>query len=171
MKSKFYLVVLFSIVLLSGCSSSGAMKVTQPLIEPITADKTVSLTITNSTKADEAEDCQNMSKLLKEYLFTKLVTSGVFKSTVLPPGKSDYNLEVNISGVRIISPTARILVGVMAGASAMEADVKLKDIEKNRIITTFNVEGSSASHPLSSETGYENAVRELADHIIKGLRN
>jgi len=170
LKTKNFLVGLLLTVFLSACSSSGALKVTQPLAEPITAGKSVCLSIKVAEKAEQGEDTQNVTRLLKEYLYTKLVTDGVFQKTVLPPEKADYDLEVNVLGVRVVSNTTRLMVGVMAGPSSIETEAKLQDSGKNKIITVFNAEGNSASHPMSSAAGYENAVRETADHIIKGLK-
>lgn len=170
MKLSNLVVVLLSACFLSACSSSGTFKVTQPYTEPITAGKSVTISINTAANIEQSEDTKNVSRLLKEYLFTKLVTDGVFKSVVLPPDKGDYDLEVNILGVRVVSNTARLMVGVMAGPSSIETEVKLKNPAIGKVITAFNAEGSSASHPLSSQTGYENAVREAADNVIKALK-
>lgn len=170
MKLRNVVVLLMSVCFLSACSSSGALKVSQPFTQPITAGKSVAVSINTAANVEKDEDTAKVSRQLKEYLFTKLVTDGVFKSAVLTPDKGDYDLEVSISAVRVVSDAKRMLLGVMAGPSSIETAIMLKNSENGNVITAFNAEGSSAAHPMSSQVGYENAVREAADHIIKGLR-
>ena len=58
----------------------------------------------------------------------------------------------------------------MAGPNGLDASVQLRDEKVNQVVMSFDVEGTSASHPLSSEAGLDDAIREAANEIIKGLR-
>jgi hypothetical protein len=102
-------------------------------------------------------------------LYSRLVSEGLFKSSVIYPNKGDYSLEVDVLGVRLVSNAARLMFGVMAGASGIEANILLKD-ETGRVLSDFRADGSSATHPLSSESGSDNAVNELASKIAQALK-
>ncbi len=58
----------------------------------------------------------------------------------------------------------------MAGHNDAQMFVKVVKSDDNQTITEFEVDGTSASHPFSSESGTDDAIREATDQIIKGLR-
>jgi hypothetical protein len=161
--------VVLSLVFLSACSSSGTFTVKQALVEPIKNDRSVSILVKTDLKESDEDSVKAVSGL-REKLFATLVSEGVFKSSVLAPNKADYSLEVDIKGVSFVSTAARLAFGVMAGSSTIEAEVLLKEMTTNKVVTEFRADGSSASHPLSSETGPENAVREAAKNIVAALK-
>ena len=162
--------VLLSVVFLAACSSSGTFTVKQELIEPVNNQKTVSIIVkSNKVPEGEKEDAQKACSSLQEKLYSRLVSEGLFKSSVIYPNKGDYSLEVDVLGVRLVSNAARLWLGVMAGASGIEANVLLKD-ETGKILSDFHADGSSASHPLSSESGSDNAVNALATQIAQVLK-
>jgi hypothetical protein len=102
-------------------------------------------------------------------LYARLVSGGSFKSSVIYPNKGDYSLEVDVLGVRLVSNAARLWLGIMAGASGIEANVLLRD-ETGKVLTEFHADGSSATHPMSSESGSDNAVNELATEITQAIK-
>src|SRR6266568_4661076 len=119
-------IMLLSVVFLAACSSSGSFTVKQELIEPINNQKTVSLLVkSDKISESEKEDAQKACSSLQEKLYSRLVSEGLFKSSVIYPNKGDYSLEVDVLGVRLVSNTARLLFGIMAGASGIEANVLL----------------------------------------------
>ncbi|MCE1227754.1 MAG: DUF4410 domain-containing protein [Geobacteraceae bacterium] len=167
-KSLFLL--MFSCFMLSACSSSGNVVIKQPLTDQLQSDKSVSISVKSLNSKGSQEDTENIVAALKDKLYSMLVSQGVFKSSVFSPNKADYSLEVSVTDAKIVSNAARLMLGVMAGPSSVEAEVLLKDSMSDKILTAFNVQGSSAAHPMSSETGYENAVRETAANITKALK-
>jgi uncharacterized protein DUF4410 len=163
-------IMLLSVGFLAACSSSGTFTVKQELIEPINNQKTVSLMVrSDKVSESEKEDAQKACSSLQEKLYSRLVSEGLFKSSVIYPNKGDYSLEVEVLGVRLVSNAARLMFGVMAGASGIEANVLLKD-ETGKVLSDFHAEGSSATHPMSSESGSDNAVNELATQIAQVLK-
>ncbi len=163
-------IMLVSTMFLAGCSSSGTFTVKQELIEPINNQKTVSIMVkSDKVPESEREDAQKACSLLQEKLYSRLVSVGLFKSSVIYPNKGDYSLEVDVLGVRLVSNAARIWWGVMAGASGIEANVLLRD-ETGKVLSDFHADGSSATHPFSSESGSDNAVNELANQIAQVLK-
>jgi len=162
--------VLLSAMFLAACSSSGTFTMKQEMIEPVNNHKTVSIMVkSDKVPEKEKEDAQKACSLLQEKLYARLVSEGLFQSSAIYPNKGDYSLEVDVLGVRLVSNTARIMLGVMAGASGIEANVLLRD-ETGKVLTEFHADGSSAAHPFSSESGSDNAVNELATEIAQALK-
>jgi hypothetical protein len=115
------LMVLLSAIFLAACSSSGTFTMKQELIEPIDKQKTVSVWVkSDKVPEDEKKDAKKACSSLQEKLYARLVSEGLFKSSVIYPNKGDYSLEVDVLGVRLVSNAARIWWGVMAGASVLK---------------------------------------------------
>jgi len=79
-------------------------------------------------------------------------------------------MDVTIRGARQVSTGARIMLGAMIGPNTTAVTVAVRQQATNQIITTFEATGSSAAHPLSSEAGLDDAVREVVGKIMEGLR-
>ena len=58
----------------------------------------------------------------------------------------------------------------MAGPNTLSLAVHVQDLKTNRLVTEFDVTGTSAAHPFSSEAGLDDAVREAVDRIAQALR-
>lgn len=169
-KARNTTMLFLSAILLAACSSSGTFTMKQEMIAPINTQKTVSIWVkSDKVPESEKEDAKTACSLLQEKLYARLVSEGLFKSSVIYPNKGDYSLEVDVLGVRLVSNTARIWWGVMAGASGIEANVLLRD-ETGKVLTEFHADGSSATHPLSSESGSDNAVNQLATQISQAVK-
>jgi uncharacterized protein DUF4410 len=162
--------VFLSAMFLTACSSSGTFTMKQELIEAVNNQKTVSIWVkSDKVSESEKEDAKKACSSLQEKLYARLVTEGLFKSSVVYPNKGDYSLEVDVLGVRLVSNAARLWLGVMAGASGIEANVLLRD-ESGKVLTEFHADGSSATHPMSSESGADNAVNEIATEIAQAIK-
>ncbi len=171
MKKFFFTIILFSLAAtMTACSSSGGLVIKQSLSEPIDATKTISIDIKSVQGKESEEDMVKMVNALKEKVGPAIVAQGDFLNAVMAPNKGDYNLLVTVKNARIVSTAARIAFGVMAGPSSLEAEVLLVNPVTNKQLLAFDVEGSTAAHPLSSEVGYENAVKEAANNVAKALK-
>lgn len=168
---RFFLSSLLVVVVafVTGCSSSGSYTVKQQLSDQLNSEKSVSLRVSADPGKAAEEDMQKIVPAVNESLFSKLSTSGMFKNVVVFPAKGEYTLDVVVKDAKIVSNGARLLLGVMAGPSWIETSNTLKD-ESGHVLTEFDVKGTSAAHPLSSEVGYEYAAKETAQNIINGLR-
>jgi len=163
--------VLLSAIFLAACSSSGTFTMKQEMIEPVNNQKSVSILVkSDKVPESEKEDAKSACSSLQEKLYARLVSEGLFRSSVIYPNTGDYSLEVEILGVRLVSNAARIWWGVMSGASGIEASVLLRD-ETGKVVTEFLANGSSATHPLSSESGSDYAVDQLATQIAQAIKN
>ncbi len=154
------------LLLAAGCSSSGTIAVKTAKTGAIPPGKAVALDVTSA--ADE--DSRDAAHRMRNELFGRLVAEGVFRQAVAAGEPADYRMAVALSGVEEVSTGARIFLGVMAGANELKAAVTLDDAASGTTVTAFDVTGESAAHPLSSESGMEDAVREAASRIIAALR-
>jgi len=153
-------------LLASACSSSGTLAVKTPKAQAIPTGKVVALAV--SSAADE--DSKDAADRLRNDLFGRLVSEGLFKQVVQPGQPADYRLSMALSGVEEVSQTSRILFGVLAGSNELKVDGTLVDAANGKTVESFQVTGESASHPLSSENGIEDAVREAAAKTVQALK-
>ena len=154
------------LLILAACSSSGKLELLQSKSASIPPGKTVSLIV----KSDKDEDSLRMVQRLRGELFGRLVSEAIFKQVLHPREKGDYAMEVQVLKAEVVSQGARIFFGVLAGANKLRCSVKLVDQVTGRVVTSFNVEGESASHPFSTENGLDDAVREVVTNMIVALR-
>ncbi len=154
------------VLILAACSSSGKLELIQPKSGSIPSGSTVSLTI----KTDQKENSLQMVQRLRSELFGRLVSEAIFEQVLHPRQKGDYALEVTVLKAESVSQGARIMLGVLAGSNKLRCSVRLVEQSTGRVATDFNVEGVSASHPLSSENGLDDAVREAVSNMIVALQ-
>lgn len=159
------LVVFGMMLMLAACSSSGSIEMKQAKAAAIPAGRTVALNVT----APADEDSADALHLMRNELFGRLVAEGVFKEVVAAGEPADYRMDVVLSNVDEVSQGARIFFGVLAGSNELKAAVTVIDAATAEPVTSFNVGGESASHPMSSENGLEDAVREAVTKIIGAL--
>ncbi|WP_299380905.1 DUF4410 domain-containing protein [uncultured Kiloniella sp.] len=162
---KKVLITLFLTLFVTACSSSG--KLTQTVAPTSVIDHTAYANLSVSTGQDD--DAKDFANRLQDRLFGKLVSRKVFTSVNQNDATAKYDLEITISGAKKVSGAARVLFGVFAGSNNVTADVTLTDKNTGEVITTFKAEGKSASHPFSSESGAEDAIREVSEQIVTGL--
>lgn len=155
--------ILFAMFLITGCSSKGSLEVYQKSSSPIGVNKSASLELAGYSEP-------RISEQLKADLFGRLVSERIFSSVNHGEKSSDYNLNITILSSNTVSPTARIMLGVFAGTNSLKVDVKLYENLTGKLHSNFVASGESAAHPMSSESGLENAVREVVSNIINGLR-
>jgi hypothetical protein len=158
--------IFLALIFVSACSSSGTIEVLQSKTSAIPPGTIVALNITSSSDDETREAAHRLSG----ELFGRLVSEGLFKQAVQPEQPAHYDLNVQVGDVREVSQAASILFGVFAGVTKLLASVSLYDRASGQLVTAFDVEAESASHPLSSEAGIEDAVREAATKIIFALR-
>jgi len=148
---------------LAACSSTGKLEMTQVKTTAIGVNKTVSLNIVGSAE-------MRMMQQLRGDLFGRLVSEKIFVKVLQANEPADYKLTITILETNTVSPVARIMLGVLAGSNKLRCNVKLIESATGNLKSSFVVIGESALHPLSSESGLENAVREVVANIIRALR-
>jgi hypothetical protein len=151
--------------LLGACSSSGQRLVSIPLASPIPAGKSCIVEVVADPVADVLAN-----STLQALLNSMLTGTGIFAHVVQPGLQADYALRVGVQKCSRVSSTSRVMIGVLAGSNEIAAVVVLRDLATGNVITCFNVEGTSASHPLSNENEFEDALRKAAEEVCMGLR-
>ena len=100
-------IVLFVVGLVSACSSSGTLTVTQPKSQGIPPGKTASLSVEPGA-AELRPIHQEVATRVRDRLFGKLVSEGIFKAVVRVPEPADYSMDVKVRGARQVSTAARM---------------------------------------------------------------
>ncbi len=168
------LIALVGVFILSACSSSGTMQFSKGKSETIPPGKSVMLSVAPALSADNkknsAEEVTEITQRLKSALFGRLVSEGVFRQVYHVGESADYRMDVEITEASEVSQGARIFLGVLAGSNKLTASVSVYNQSTGMNISSFKVKGKSASHPFSTESGLDDAVREAATKIIMALR-
>jgi hypothetical protein len=146
------------------------MTIKQPMTQQLIPEKSVSVSVGIIPGKEQEPDFQEVQSRVRERLFGKLLSEGIFKSVLRAPEPADYIMDIMVTNARVVSGAARVMVGIMAGHNDAELDVKLTEREGNKLVIAFTVDGTSASHPFSSESSLDDAVREAVNNIIRGLR-
>lgn len=168
-RSKLNFLLLLTIpMFMAACSSSGKILVTQPPTETVDHKKTVALSVEPGVEQPEAVHI-DVANRVRAALFGRLVSDRIFKAVVHKPDPADYTMDIVLQGAREVSTGARIMLGAMAGSNNLHLDVTLRK-PNNQVISAFSVEGNSASHPWSSQSSVDDAIREAVEQIIEALR-
>ena len=166
----FFLAVTASLTI-AACSTSGWTKMGQPLSQPIPPGKSVSLSVGIDTPEHQTDvDFQLVTTRVRQELFAKLMSEGIFSSVLLGPQPADYDMTVTVYSASVVSGTARYWEELMAGHNNARMKVKVVRNDDNLVIAEFEVDGTSTSQPFSSEAGTDDVVREATDRIVRGLR-
>lgn len=155
---------------LAACSSSGELTVAKPKSEAVRPSSTVALDVDSTEDSGTPEHVANGVNDVRQELFSGLQSSGVFSRVVQPTETADYTMQVDLTNVRFVSGSARFWGGALAGANVVTGNVNVVDNSNGIELTSFSAEGKSASHPISSETGFDDAVRQFGDKVVEGLQ-
>jgi len=164
-----FLALVFGV--LSACSSSGQMKMLQPLkeTERIDHNATTVLNVVPGEGLQPDEDLREIILNLRGQLFGRLVSDGVFKQVVHEGDPAKYYVRVQVNVADQVSMGARIMFGVLAGANELDVRVEVFEESSDNSIMTFTASGESASHPFSGESEMEDSIREVVNKIILTL--
>lgn len=157
------------LAMLVGCAAPEALIILQSKTQGIPPGQTVALAV----EVDVPEPLpvhHEVVTRLRERLFTRLVSDGIFKAVVLTPAPAEYQMHVTVRGGREVSTHARIWLGSMIGPNAATARVELYEQATQRRIVAFEAQGTSESLPHSSKASLDTAVSEVVRKIIRGLR-
>lgn len=164
-----FITVLFVTGFVAACSSSGRLTVTQPKNGAIVPDKTVALLVEPGVE-NPTSTHEDVVARVRDRLYGKLVSEGVFKAVYAAPASADYDMNVKVTGAREVAGSLRVWFGAMAGANTVALSVQVHDRATEQLITAFEVTGTSAAHPMSSQNSLQDAVREAVDKIVYALR-
>jgi hypothetical protein len=159
-------------VVVSACTSSGTLKLEHARTETIPPGRSVALwvkpTVANDASEEARKEASEVADRLKNELFSRLVSEGIFSYVFQPGEPADYRLNVAVTQAEEVSQTARFWLGALAGRNELDAAVALYDEASGNLLTDFEVMGESAR--VLSRNDIEDAVHEAADKIISGLQ-
>lgn len=110
---------------------------------------------------------------LRSALSSRLVGSGLAERVVAPGQAAQVSLDVQVTRVRAVPGTVRVLFGTMAGRNAVVGTQTLTDLRGYRptVLRSFMVDAASASHPFSGESSLSDAYRQFAADTVTALRS
>jgi hypothetical protein len=147
--------------LLAACSSGGDIKVLSSTpATNLPAQPSVRLVV-NAV----AKDSGDVLPDLRAAILGQLLSNGRYSKVSVGPEPSDLIITVDIVKYAKVSTAERILAGALAGRNRVGTNVKIVQPSTNVTVKSFEANGESASHPLSSESGLSDAVREVAKQI------
>lgn len=155
--------VLF-VAFVSACSSGGDLKVLSSAASNNLPTQPAVRLVVNAV----APDSEDVLSDVRAAVLGQLQATGRFSRVVVGPGQADLVMTVDIVQYAKVTVGERLLVGVLAGRNRVGADVKIVETSNNALIKSYEANGESAAHPLSSESGVSDAVREVAKQVASG---
>jgi len=156
--------VMVFVVTLSACSSSGSLTMTSGgSVQDLPASPTLRLVV-NPVVGDSDEVLSDV----RSAILSQLMATGRYTSVVTAPVPTDLVITVDIVKYSKVSVGERLLVGLLAGKNRVHTDVKITRTSNGALVKSFHAEGNSAAHPLSSESGISDAIREVAKEVASG---
>ncbi len=147
--------------LLAGCSSGGNMKVLATAAPSgLPAVPSARLVVNPVDK-----DSDDVLSDVRSAVLGQLQATGHFSKVIVGSEATDLIITVDITKYSKVTVGERLLVGALAGRNRVATQVKIIQTAGNVTIKSFEAEGESAAHPLSSESGLSDAVREVAKQI------
>jgi hypothetical protein len=157
-------VPLLFVCLLVACSSGGDLKVlSSGAASGLPAQPSLRLVV-NAV----APDSQDVLSDVRAAILGQLEATGRFSRVTVSPEATDLVMTVDIVNYAKVTVGERLLVGVLAGRNRIGTTVKVAQTANNTVIKSYEANGESAAHPLSSESGLSDAVREAAKEVAAG---
>ena len=120
---------------------------------------------------EKTEAVPEALRRLHGQLFDRLVSEGVSARVVQAGQTARYDFRLCLLTATEVSPGARILFGVLAGANQLAVQVDVFETASRNLVVSFTAKEESASHPLSSENDMNDAIREAVDEVILELNS
>jgi len=163
MIARIFAIVLV-VVLIAACSSSGSYKATGPSSAMQASYESIKLVF--RTTATHSED---IVPDMQAAIVGQLLSMGRYKRVVAASDAADLVLTLEITDYRRVGVAERVFIGAMAGPNRLTVIVSATDGRTGAVLRQFQATGESASHPLSGESGYSDALREVAKQIQLAL--
>ena len=152
------------LVALAGCNSGGQHRQLGPVTALEASYESLKLVITPKA-AKSAEIVPD----LRASVVGQLLSTGRFRRLAGESEDADVVVTIEVTDYQRVSVAERVLVGVLAGRNRIAATVTVTDGRSGTQLRGFLASGKSAAHPLSSEGGYADALREVSKEIMLGL--
>ena len=161
---------LLAVLFLAACSSTGKTTSTSATSATIPRNTTAVL----SVKANLAKDHRYKDKVLetlREKLSSELVAEGIFKSVSVAPASGDYQVDVEVTRIRVVTPGGRVMFGFMAGRNSVRVLVGVRKTTSGESVRSFETTGYGASIGWGAQSyGADDPVREVVKLTIDELQ-
>jgi len=155
----------FAVSLLAACSAGGNFTV-QSATKPTNLPASPSVRIVVTPTADGSDE---VLADVRSAVLGQLLSDGRFSKVVVANEPTDLVMNIDIVKYAKVTVGERILVGALAGRNRVNLAVKIIQPGSNTVVEAFEADGESASHPLSSESGMSDAVRQAAKQLAAGV--
>jgi hypothetical protein len=157
--------VLFGLVILIGCASSGMIQHASPLAAGTLVSIDFALVETSSALGDLTAE----KHLLGEQIVSGLRSRGIFDDVDNDPAaavtNSGVKIEAVITSINKISREQRDWAGALAGRAHIVVAATVSDLGSGKVIETFEVEGeSSGGSNLAGTT--DEAIQRAAELVV-----
>lgn len=157
-------VVVVTALFLAACSAGGSFTV-QSSAKPANLPPSPSLRVAVNPIADGSDE---VLADVRSAIVAQLISTGRFSRVVVASEPTDLVMDADIIKFAKVTVGERILVGTLAGRNRVNLSVKIVQPPANTLIEAYEADGESAAHPLSSESGLSDAVREAAKEVAAG---
>ncbi len=153
-----------ALLALAACSSSGQLKVLDPAAQMAPSYDSAKLVLQAS-----ATDAAAVIPDIRGAVAGQLFASGRFHRLAAESEASDVVITVKINEYARVETVERVVAGVLAGRNRVGAEVVVTDGRTGAVLRHYQAHGESASHPMSTEGSFSDAVREFSKEVAVGL--
>jgi hypothetical protein len=157
--------ILFGLVTLMGCASSGVIQ----HAGPVATSTPVSIDFALVETFSALGDLETEKHLLNALIVSDLRGHNVFEEVVGDPAAagagSGIKIKVDIKEIKKISHSERQWAGALAGRARIVVEATVSDLSSGKLIETFAAEGeSSGGSNLAGTT--DEAVQRAAEQVV-----
>lgn len=163
------LAVLFILMFVAGCASTGKSTVRQAFSVSLGQFKSATVEVVSAAEKNPARINEFLVQL-ESRIIAKLREKGtfakVYSQAADADAKSDVALRVIITNIRDISAFDRVMWGGLAGQANTKATVEVRERASDKLIGSGEIEGKSSGGSVMAGTTSE-AVDRVADEVVR----
>jgi hypothetical protein len=168
---KIGILIISSLAFIGGCAASASFKMLKPTTVRLAVYKTVLLNVSS-----QIEDTKEEIVQLEKMTFNKLHDINLFDRIDSKSSSKEITnglqLDIKITKLERVSPTARFLVGAFAGQAEIAVDVDLLDLKTKQIIGSFKLLCKSSGGNVfagTTDDAIELTAIKIADFVKKNI--
>ncbi|MFC1895497.1 DUF4410 domain-containing protein [Thermodesulfobacteriota bacterium] len=158
-------VVIFILVMLTGCSTTGSLKINES-VEGQTIKGAVVALIVTTPNSNRNEVAIHLREQVVKHLLGACLPKNI---TEQGDQNADYMIAIKLTTIHKVPYSSRYHCGVLAGSNKITGDVTVIDVKTGQTVRSFSFHGKSAAHPLSGKSDMKDAINKATEEIIKGL--
>jgi hypothetical protein len=160
--------MLFLLLALTGCASSGVIKRASPISTSVPISVDFALVKTSSALVNLETEIQMLNDLIISGLRGRQVFGDVDGDPAAAGSSGGIKIEIKILEIKKISRSERQWAGAMAGRARILVRATVTDLSSGKPVETFEAEGlSSGGSNLAGIT--DEAVQRAAEQVVAEL--